>query len=74
VLGKTIVDYWTNFAATGDPNNDGGSAIPLSSPRWPEFSTGKNLVLSAISDDGKGIRTETSAEVCNLWDSLGYGR
>ena len=52
--------YWTQFAATGDPN---GSKLP----EWPAYDPGTDsfLELGASIRGGQGVRTAT----CDLLDS-----
>ena len=37
-LAKTMADYWTNFAKTGNPN---GSGLP----QWPAYKAPSNQVM-----------------------------
>lgn len=37
-LSSIIMDYWTNFAKTGNPNKEG-------LPEWPQFNNGDNAVI-----------------------------
>ncbi len=62
-LSDQLVAAWTNFAATGNPN-DG-------LPEWPEFTTGS----SVFSQQDIPISTETEEEYraaynCDFWDPL----
>ncbi len=64
---QTLVDaisaYWTNLAATADPNT-GEKA-----PEWPKYgSPGTRQVLRV-----KISQTNDSELSCPLWDSIGYG-
>ncbi|MCB0656503.1 MAG: carboxylesterase family protein [Saprospiraceae bacterium] len=57
---KYMLDYWTHFAYTGDPND--GLA-----PNWPVYQASTDCFLNINAHpDGSdcGIRTEK----CNLWD------
>ena len=49
-LSETMMAYWTQFAATGDPNRD-------DLPAWPEFepSTDQHLTLDDAVTIGKGL-------------------
>lgn len=46
-LAEMMVDYWTNFAKTGDPNGAG-------LPKWPVFQDGKPTVMH-LRDTPKAI-------------------
>jgi para-nitrobenzyl esterase len=37
-LSSVIMDYWVNFAKTGNPNKEG-------LPQWPQFNNGDNAVM-----------------------------
>ena len=49
-LSETMISYWTQFAATGNPNRDG-------LPAWPEFSasTDAYLDLGETVTRGEGL-------------------
>jgi para-nitrobenzyl esterase len=57
----TMEDYWTRFAATGDPN--GGSG-----PSWPAFaaSSDTNINLDTTVTVDAGLEKD----ICNFWDDL----
>lgn len=63
-LSTAMVQYWTNFIKTGNPNGGG-------LPNWPAYSgptTAMQLVPGAVST-GK----DTTAEHhCPFWNSLGF--
>lgn len=58
---RVVREYWTNFAATGDPNASG-------LVRWPEYVTAVDsyLQISAPPQAGRGVRTEK----CDFWERM----
>jgi len=69
VLSTTMVNYWVNFAKTGNPNNGtataGSAAADFPFPAWDPVAR-TNIVLDTT------LSTESSAQLCALWDELGY--
>lgn len=62
-LSDDMVQFWTNFARSGDPNAGGAAHA------WPKWSadTRQNIVLD------EQYATEDSVDLCaNLWDKVGY--
>lgn len=66
MLSNVMGCFWTNFAATGDPNNGPCivSQISKSVPSWPLISTGNAFILTntTLSIEG-GLKKE----VCDLF-------
>ncbi|SFF79781.1 para-nitrobenzyl esterase [Actinacidiphila alni] len=58
-LVGTMIDYWTRFARTADPNGP-------SSPHWS-----RRTVLSLAPDHVVPTRTFTVRHHCAFWDGLG---
>jgi para-nitrobenzyl esterase len=59
-----MVQYWTNFIKTGNPN---GSGLP----NWPAYSgptTAMQLIPGAVAT-GKDTNAEHH---CSFWNSLGF--
>jgi para-nitrobenzyl esterase len=61
-LSDQMIDYWSSFAATGDPNEARG-------PRWPKFrATGTPRVLRlAPGADGIGPVDLAAEHQCRFW-------
>jgi para-nitrobenzyl esterase len=59
-LTKTMQDYWTSFAASGDPNTDATS-------EWPRFEA----PAFAVQELGDVIRTipAPEAELCRAFSA-----
>lgn len=68
ILSKAMGCYWTNFAATGNPNEGlSGCFAELSLPKWPVFGQGDALEF------GTGIlhnRTSLKQAQCELFAAL----
>ncbi|MEV5533803.1 carboxylesterase/lipase family protein [Streptomyces prunicolor] len=58
-LADTMIDYWTRFARTTDPNGS-------SSPYWP-----RRTVLSLAPDHIAPTRTAEPRHHCAFWNALG---
>jgi para-nitrobenzyl esterase len=58
-LSATMMDYWVQFARTGDPNREG-------LPKWPRFVEEDDPYLE-LGDDVKASHG-LQAEECDLWD------
>jgi para-nitrobenzyl esterase len=58
-LSDQMIDYWTAFAATGDPNRAGG-------PDWPRFSQHRPHVQSLAPDTITGVDLATEHH-CTFW-------
>ncbi|XP_072049224.1 cholinesterase-like isoform X2 [Amphiura filiformis] len=66
-LSKHVMKYWTNFAKTGNPNQETESSLPYDDDRaWPTY-TFPNLEYKEIAvnlTSGRGVR----ADECHFWN------
>merc|ERR1719446_1854602 len=59
VVGHTIVDYWMNFASSGNPSKGKADIIA-----WPTYSSGNNtMVLRPSPAPVANLR----GRYCNFW-------
>ena len=61
-LSEQLIGYWTRFATTLQPNQDGAF-------QWPPFQS--KQPLRVIFDETLSTESELGAN-CGFWDSLGY--
>lgn len=60
-LSSTFMDYWIQFAKTGDPNNQ-------NQPEWPRFTTAEDQHL--LMDKAIKVASGLRSEACNLLDEI----
>ncbi|WP_214407477.1 carboxylesterase/lipase family protein [Pseudonocardia lacus] len=66
-LSEQMIDYWTSFAATGDPGNADG-------PAWPRFDAAADpphVQALAPGDGGIGPVDLAAEHHCGFWAALG---
>jgi para-nitrobenzyl esterase len=63
-LRATVQDYWTGFAASGNPNRDG-------QPEWPAYDavSDQHMVLKEVSAAGANL----AQSACDFWSALAGG-
>ena len=59
-LSDVMIGYWTNFAATGDPNGPG-------LPQWPAFRPDAEQVQSLASGEVRPMRDFSAQHHCDFW-------
>ncbi|NEB00473.1 carboxylesterase family protein [Streptomyces sp. SID13726] len=69
-LADTMIDYWTGFARTGDPNrisgiSGTGGVSGTGAPRWP-----RRTVQSLAPDRIGPTRTAAARHHCGFWNTL----
>lgn len=69
-LKAVVQRYWSNFAATGDPNGNGGGGGSGADLRWPEGDRDAMLVLKFAPQE---VEYSRYTEVCDFWDALPRG-
>ena len=66
--------FWTNFAATRNPNvrnNGAGSGNENIAATWPDSRFG-GIVLNANLPNGTGVEAQlyNNPKICALWDTI----
>jgi para-nitrobenzyl esterase len=59
-LSKTMMDYWVNFAATGDPN---GHLL-----RWPDYDVQSDQNIEF--GEGVAVRSNLKKETCDFVEKI----
>ena len=67
-LKNVVQRYWSNFAATGDPNGNGGGGGSGADLRWPEGDRDAMLVLKFAPQE---VEYNRYTDVCDFWDRVG---
>ncbi len=60
-----MIGYWTNFAATGDPNGEG-------LPRWPLYKPAEQNVLLITAEKTAPDTQFSARHKCKFWAEQGY--
>ena len=60
-LSEAFMDYWVQFAETGDPNIDG-------QPAWPKYRTDKDYHL--VMDTTITVDTRLRSDACDMLDTI----
>ena len=64
-LSDQLVDYWTAFARTGNPNRG-----PRRLPPWTRYTADDDDILSLNSPVSKMVEGYGKANDCSLWDAI----
>ncbi len=65
-LTTDLVNAWTNFLTSGNPN----TGLPVPKP-YPEYLTDSDLLVVLEEPNGQ-VQDHVRDSYCNLWDKLGY--
>jgi para-nitrobenzyl esterase len=60
VLAQRLIAYWSQFARTGNPNND-------NSPPWAAFHPGGSVLSIKAGNDGIGFVNLATEHHCSMW-------
>jgi len=73
VLANNMVDYWSNFAKTGDPNRSSLSKPSEESNlvNWPQYTQNNDAALRLVTPTPI-VQTGILNDNCNFWDGIGY--
>lgn len=61
-LANIVGGFWTSFAANGSPVADAAA--------WHHYDAGKQLL--AFGNDAIAMQEDPFAELCEVWDAVGY--
>jgi len=64
-ISDMMIQYWTNFAATGDPN---GTGLPV----WPVYKPDEQMVTTFGADDVSADANLYSRSNCKFWAEQGF--
>jgi para-nitrobenzyl esterase len=64
-ISDTMIAYWTNFAAKGDPNGKG-------LPSWPVYKTDEQMVMRFESDGVRADGDLYARAKCKFWTEQGF--
>ncbi len=64
-ISDTMIAYWTNFAARGDPNGPG-------LPPWPVYRPEQQMVMKFMADQAAADASLYAQSQCKFWNELGY--
>jgi para-nitrobenzyl esterase len=65
-LSDDLVDYWTTFARSGNPNPPGKDRLPA----WPRYSPATDTIQSLNLPAPKTAGDYGNANDCSLWDQV----
>lgn len=65
-IADTMIAYWTNFAATGNPNGKG-------LPGWPRYEPGEQMVMTFASSTVHADTGFYARHKCGFWAEQGFG-
>lgn len=80
VLSEQIMDFWTNFAKTGDPNDPGedfnrgkgAGRILSAAPKWPVYDEQGDWPSFRFQTPASSIDKNFHGPYCDFWDTVGY--
>ena len=76
VLSEQIMDFWANFAKTGDPNGSDKPGSPdragSSAQEWPAYSLEQAWPVFRFKTPGSNVEPNYRGPYCDFWDIVGY--
>jgi carboxylesterase type B len=66
-MAQTMVKYWTNFAATGNPNQ-GLSSVTNNVPKWPAWGSNSTYPGSMVQIDGSSSGANVTVISGTNWE------
>ncbi|XP_055955260.1 crystal protein [Patella vulgata] len=74
VLSDLIIQYWTNFAKTGDPNKgmDDDKYYVQNAPVWPVYTKTAKYPILHFQTPASSVENDYQQRLCDFWDTIGY--
>jgi carboxylesterase type B len=69
ILSDDMVEYWTNFAWSGDPNTNNRGLF--SKTKWPVYNSADKRNMQFVAPNSY-VRENLLSQACDFWDSIGY--
>ncbi|XP_041376991.1 cAMP-regulated D2 protein-like [Gigantopelta aegis] len=72
-LSNDVIDYWTNFAKTGDPNRSSSVKGPKGARmNWPNYKKENSWSQMRFKAPGSYVDNNFRSFYCDFWDRIGY--
>lgn len=73
VLADQMLEYWTNFAKTGDPNrNTISNQDETSLLNWPRYQQPGDWQIMKLRTPKNEVIKNFNNDFCHFWDGVGY--
>lgn len=68
-----MLQYWTNFAATGNPNNNDEREMTLNDQLlyWPSYDLSSESYMYFQTPESTIVK-QFDETICQFWDQVGY--
>ena len=71
-LSNDVIEYWTNFAKTGDPNKSSDKCRRKDAMNWPIYTNDNSWLQMRFKAPGSSVDSNFRGHYCDFWDHVGY--